>query len=255
MLDAPTYDAFSDDALAQFPSAVRSYLLSWLLVFDAFGAASLKVRNDYTANLKSNNCLDPLMSFMFDVLGHSVDRPLNLERAKLDEQHIRSYDVEEAESETPERDMQWLLVHVFYLILKYVPGLFKTWFLDCPSKPIKLAVEPWMTKYFSPLIIEENLSDVKQWAEEQAPPEDDEKELNVTIWNKGREILAGYEVDEQDATMCIKVPAGYPLESVTVTTRNRVAISEKKWQSWLMIIQGVITFVSHIDSSCFENRC
>jgi hypothetical protein len=240
--------------LAQFPPPVRSYLLSWLLVFDAFKAASLKVRNDYTANLKSNSCLDPLLRFMFDVLGHSVNRPLNLDRAKFDDQHIRSYNVEEAESETSERDMQWLLVHIFYLTLKYAPGLFKTWFLDCPSKPIKLAVEPWMTKYFSPLIIDETLSDVKQWAEEQAPPEEDEKELNVAIWKKGREILAGYEVDEQDATMCIKVPAGYPLESVTVTTRNRVAIDEKKWQSWLMIIQGVITFVSLTPSFDSDNN-
>jgi hypothetical protein len=244
LLDAPTYEAFPDEVLAQFPSPVRSYLLSWLLVFDAFEAASLKVRNDYLENLKSNNCLDPLMRFMFEVLGHSDARPLNLERAKFDDEHIRSYSLEEAETDSPEHDLQWLLVHLFYLTLKYVPGLFKTWFLDCPSKPIKLAVEPWMTKFFSPLIIEEHLADVKQWADNQEPPSEDEKELRVVIWNKGREILACYEVDEQDAIMCIKIAPGYPLESVSVTSKNRVAIGEKKWQSWLMIIQGVITFVS-----------
>jgi hypothetical protein len=48
--------------------------------------------------------------------------------------------------------------------------------------------------------------------------------------------------------IAIRLPANYPLEGVKVDGVNRVAVSEKKWTSWLMITRGVITFsvcVSH----------
>ena len=40
----------------------------------------------------------------------------------------------------------------------------------------------------------------------------------------------------------IRLPSNYTLNGVKVEGINRVAVSEKKWTSWLMITQGVITF-------------
>lgn len=71
LLDAPSYTSFSDEVLAEFPTSIRGYLLSWLLVFDSYSNASFKVRNDYSEVLKSENLIGPLLTFMFDVLGHS----------------------------------------------------------------------------------------------------------------------------------------------------------------------------------------
>lgn len=241
LLDAPDYDAFHEDELASFPNSVRSYLLSWHLVFDAFQTAASKVRSDYAENLKASASIEPLLRFMFDVLGHSAARPLNLDRAGFNEGHIRTYDIKIADSEPDEWNMQWLLIHLFYLSMKYVPGLFKTWFLDCRSKQTKVAVESWMTKYFSPLIISENLDEVVEWAAKQEPPEEDEKELVVKVSKAAREVTAGYEVDELQASIAIRIPPSYPLESVSVIGINRVAVDEKKWQSWIMITQGMIT--------------
>lgn len=42
--------------------------------------------------------------------------------------------------------------------------------------------------------------------------------------------------------LVIRLPTTYPLEGIKVEGVNRVAVSEKKWTSWLMITQGVITF-------------
>lgn len=228
--------------LASFPNPVRSYLLSWLLVYDAFRGASFKVRGDYTENLKASDCLAPLMTFMFDVLGHSAARPLNLDKAGFEPEHIRSYDIQVADGEPDERSMRWLLVHLFYLSLKYVPGLFKSWFRDCRSKQTTNAVESWMTKYFSPLVISESLDEVAEWAANQEPPEEDENELLVKVSRAAKEITAGYEVDELHASIAIRIPAQYPLEPVEVSGINRVAASESKWKSWIMITQGVINF-------------
>ncbi|OTB06457.1 hypothetical protein M426DRAFT_9597 [Hypoxylon sp. CI-4A] len=242
LLDAPTLESYSDEALAQFPTQIRSYLLSWQLVFDSFKAASFKVRSDYAENLKSSSYIGPLMEFTFDVLGHSAARPLNLDKANFTSDEIRKYDMKLAEAETEERNMQWLLIHLFYLVLKYVPNLFKTWYLDCRSKQTKIAVSGWMTKYFSPIIISEALDEVADWSNSQEAPADDEKELIVKVSRAAREVTAGYEIDELEARIVIRIPQDFPLEGVYVAGVNRVAVNERKWQSWIMTTQGVITF-------------
>ena len=97
--------------------------------------------------------------------------------------------------------MQWLLIHLYYLVLKFVPGLFKSWFIDCRSKQTRIAVEGWMVKHFSPIIVSEALDDVATWAESQEPPADDEKELVVKVSRAAKEVTAGYEVDESHAAI------------------------------------------------------
>ncbi|KAH6971593.1 hypothetical protein BKA56DRAFT_677691 [Ilyonectria sp. MPI-CAGE-AT-0026] len=242
LLDAPTLEKYSDEMLAEFPSPIRAYLLSWKLVFDAYSTSSFKIRNDFTENLKMDNTSGPLLDFMFDVLGHSAAHPLKLERVNLNPEHISDYDVKLAESEPEEKNMQWLLVHLFYLTLKYTPGLFRAWYIDCRSKQTRIAVESWTTKYFSPLTISDTLDEVQEWADGQEPPAMDEQELVVKVARAAREVTAGYEVDESQAAIVIKVPPSYPIEGVTVSGLHRVAVSEKKWQSWIMTTQGVITF-------------
>ncbi|KAF5644121.1 e3 ubiquitin ligase listerin [Fusarium sp. NRRL 25303] len=242
LLDAPTLEKYSDEMLAEFPSPIRSYLLSWKLVFDAYSTSSFKIRNDFTDNLKQDNCVGPLLDFMFDVLGHSAAHPLKLEKVNLTSEHIQDYDVKLAESEPEEKNMQWLLVHLFYLLHKYTPGLFRAWYIDCRSKQTRIAVESWTTKYFSPIIVSDVLDEVQKWADSQEPPAMDEKELVVRVARSSREIIAGYEVDEDQAAIAIKIPQNYPIENVSVQSLNRVAVNEKKWQSWIMTTQGVITF-------------
>lgn len=185
------------------------------------------------------------MDFIFDVLGHSAAHPLNLEKEGLTEAHIRDYDIRLAEAEADERDMHWLMVRVYFLCLKYVPELFKSWFINCRSKQTRIAVEGWMTKYFSPLIVGDALEDVAKWAGAQG---DEEGELMIKVSRAAREVVAGYEVDESVAAITIKVPSSYPIEGIGVTGTSRVVVSERKWQSWVRTTQGVITFsVSLLD--------
>ncbi|KFY56103.1 hypothetical protein V496_06791 [Pseudogymnoascus sp. VKM F-4515 (FW-2607)] len=242
LLDSPQMENFPDDILSQFPPPIRTYLLSWHLIFDAFSTASHKVRNDYTTQLKTENLIAPLLNLLFDILGHSAGKPLNLDRARLKSDAIRVYDMDVASAEPDEYNMQWLLVHLYYLCLKFTPGLVKSWYLECKSKQTRLAVESWTEKSFSPLVIVDTLDDVEIWAAGLEAPPDDEKELIVKVSKKSREVYAGYEVDEMTMQIAIRFPPIYPLESIKVDGVNRVAVSEKQWQSWLMIIQGVITF-------------
>ncbi|KAK3339090.1 hypothetical protein B0H65DRAFT_551835 [Neurospora tetraspora] len=240
----PALEKYTDEELAGFPVDIRSYLLGWHLVFDAYNQAPLQVRKQYTESLKADNSLNALLELMFDVLGHSTGQALNLDKNTFSVDHIRSYDVSQSEEGTPERDMQWLLVHLFYLSLKFLPGLVKSWYLDLRSKQTKIALDSWMAKYYAPLLISDALDEVNDWASSQEAPQEDEKELRVRVNRTAKEVSAGYEIDEEFASIAIKIPAGYPLESVEVIGENRVAVNEKKWQSWVRATQGVITFAN-----------
>ena len=244
LLDAPTLEKYPDDLLVRFPTPVRCYLLAWHLIFDTFGASVPKVRDDYLEHLKREGSVGPLLEFMFDVLGHSAAHPLNLDREGLSADQIRSYDITVADGEPEEHNMHWLLVHLYYLVLKYAPGLFKAWYLDLRSKQTKVAVASWMQKYFSPLVISEALDEVVDWNTAQEPPAGDEKELHVKVSKIAKEVTAGYEVDEELAQIAIRVPPAYPLDPVSVVGVNRVGVNEKRWQGWLLSTQGVVTFTN-----------
>ena len=105
-----------------------------------------------------------------------------------------------------------------------------------------MAVESWTTKYFSPLVISDTLDGVQAWADKQEAPAGDEQELLVKVSKPAKEVTAAYDVDESQASIGIKLPSSYPIEGVTVFGLHRVAVSERKWQGWIMTTQGVITF-------------
>ncbi|KAK0726547.1 hypothetical protein B0T21DRAFT_350664 [Apiosordaria backusii] len=244
LLNAPNLDDYTDEELYQFPAPVRSYLLTWHLVFDAYSKASYRVRSDYTENLKKDDHLGPLLGFLADVLGHALARAIDLDKEGFTPEHVRSYSIDLADSEPAERDMNWLLIHLFYLILKYVPGLFKAWYLDCPSKQTKVAIQSWMGRFFSPLIISDLLDEVTEWSTNQGDleGETDAEALEIKVNKPVREITASYPVDDDFATIQIVVPQSYPLDPVDVMSVKRVAIKEEKWQSWLKGIKAVIMF-------------
>ncbi|TWU77234.1 hypothetical protein ED733_001585 [Metarhizium rileyi] len=241
-LDPPTLEKFPDESLSLFPSSIRGYLLSWKLVFDSYSSSSFKIRNDFTEHLKSEDLVDPLLNFLFDVLGHSAAHPLSLDKEHIGPEQIRDYDIKVAEAEGGEQSLHWLLIHLYYLALKFIPGLFRLWYISCRSKQTRIAVEAWTAKYLSPIIISEALDGVQLWVDQQEPPATDEQELQVKVSRTAKEVTAGYEVDESQAAIVIKIPPSYPIENVTVSSLTRVAVNERKWQSWIMTTQGVITF-------------
>lgn len=138
--------------------------------------------------------------------------------------------------------MHWLMVRVIFLCVRFVPELFKAWFINCRSKQTRVAVEPWMGRYFSPLIVSDALDDVARWAEDQGTTGDEGGELMIKVSRTAREVVAGYEVDESIAAITIKVPGSYPIEGIVVSGTSRAVVNERKWQSWVRTTQGVITF-------------
>ncbi|KAI9786287.1 MAG: hypothetical protein M1816_008096 [Peltula sp. TS41687] len=227
--------ALSGNWGSHMPLNVRGFLFSWILVFDHFSGSSYKVRSDYVAHLKEGNYVSGLLDFSFRVLGHDGGKPVDASRFD-----ITSYSPDTEDS--PQKDLQWLLIHLYYLSLKHLPSLTKAWWIDSPKRQTAQTIESWTEKYISPIVISDELNNITSWAAESTAQQDEDKNMKVKVSKNAREITASYEVDEQTMQIVIKLPGAYPLSQATVEGLNRVAVDEKKWRSWLLNTRGVITF-------------
>ncbi|KAF7717503.1 E3 ubiquitin-protein ligase listerin [Penicillium ucsense] len=237
LLEPPTaqtvQDAFEND---KSWITIRAYLLSWKLVFDHFSHASLPVREHYAANISENEVLTPLLEFTFDFLQRSHGRIVDASKFNI-------ADFEVDQSENPERETQWLLIHLYYLCLRHLANMTKNWWIDT-KKRTKGPVEAWTEKHISPLVSADSLQGVMDWISTQDANE--ERALNVKLSPKTAEIIASIPVDEESppVSISISLPPAYPLHPAQVVGRSRVLVDEKKWKSWLLTIQGVIMFAN-----------
>ncbi|TKA55497.1 hypothetical protein B0A55_13038 [Friedmanniomyces simplex] len=236
ILEAPTLDSLVDAPFDRtMPLPLQGYLYSWRLLFDHFDGSSYRVKTDYIDQLKEGTYLSGLLSFTFDFLGHSRGKPVDASK----------FDIQEYVPDTepsPERDVQWLLTHLYYLALTHLPSLVKSYYLDVRSRQTSLAVESWTAKYISPLIINASLQAVAEWSEKSVKEDPEYEKMSVKVGMRSKEINVGYVVDEQTMAIKVVLPEAYPLASAQVVGVSRVAVKEEKWQSWLRNCQGVITF-------------
>jgi hypothetical protein len=237
ILEAPTLDSLADASFDRsMPLGLQGYLYSWRLLFDHFVNSSYKVKSDYIDQLKDGTYLSGLLSLALDFLGHTRGKPIDASKFNVQEYQA---DLED----NPERDVQYLLSHLFYLALTHLPSLVKSYYLDIRSRQTSLAVESWTAKHISPLIIASNLQAVADWNEKGAGGEDAEDEKwTIKVGMRSKEINVSYLVDEQTMAIKIVLPDAYPLAPAQVIGVSRVAVKEEKWQSWLRNCQGVITF-------------
>lgn len=236
ILEPPTLQSLADASFDRFmPLSLEGYLYSWLLLFDHFDSSSYQVKNDYIEQLKDGLYLSGLLSFTFDFLGHTHGKPVDASR--LDLAHYQSQ-----MEPSPERDVQWLLCHLYYRAMTLMPTVVKSYVLEIRSRQTPALIESWTAKFVSPLIIAASLEAVSAWSEKTVNEHPEYEKMSVKVGMRSKEIHASYLIDEQTMAIKVVLPDAYPLVSAHVTGVSRVAVREEKWQSWLRNCQGVINF-------------
>ncbi|KAL8807885.1 MAG: hypothetical protein Q9200_004485 [Gallowayella weberi] len=234
VLEAPTPRSLAEMDFKRFvPPSLRSYLLSWRLVFDHWDGASDAVKIDYINAVKEGSYIDGLLQLASDFLITSRARPVDPTKFKIDS-YLPNND------ELPEKDAQWLLVHLYYQALKHLPTLSKVWWRDKTSRQTQISVESWTEKYISPLITSAELATITAWASSQGS--DTDQPLTIKVSTSTWEITASIPIDEQSMSLAIALPPSYPLSRAIVSGLHRVGVTEQKWRSWIITTQGVINF-------------
>ena len=124
------------------PHALRGYLLSWKLVFDHWTNSSDKIKVDYAAALKEEPYLQRLLDFAYQTLIRNRPKPFDastLEISSFVPDTLKTFNEETYE----------LLVHLYYLSLKHLPSLCRSWWRDTILRQSALAVETWTEKHVS----------------------------------------------------------------------------------------------------------
>ena len=152
IITAPASNNLTATSLrSSMPTSLRSYLLSWMLIFDHWTNASYKVQVEYTECIKEGTYLTGLLGFTFDVLVNRRSKPLDA--SQFD---VESYILDAEDS--PDKDTQWLLIHLYYRSLKHLPALAKSWWRDDTSRQLQISVEEWTGKYVRHSSLTENKS-------------------------------------------------------------------------------------------------
>ncbi|KAI5305720.1 hypothetical protein KEM56_003514 [Ascosphaera pollenicola] len=213
----------------------RSYLLTWRTIFDFFEHASITVKDQLTAEIKERGLVPAFLDYLYELL--QLPNGRLIDGSKFD---LRAFKFDQSTSD--EKEEKWFGVHVYYLCLRYLPNLVTAWWNESKNR-VKGPIEAWTEKYFSPLVIEDALKTVQEWASSQDWSNEDQS-MDVKVSFNAKEIVASIEIDEDSppSSICISMPSAYPLHLPVVEGRTRIAVSEKKWQSWIRTIAGAVKF-------------
>lgn len=144
--------------------------------------------------------------------------------------------------------LKLLAAHLFYRALLNVPSLISAWWSGCKDRQLSTAVVNLTTRNFSPVLIAAELAHVK---DPDVAAELSGENWSVRVASATNEVTFAFLVDEQQMDIGIRLPTDYPLHSVEVKDLRRVGVDERRWRSWLLGVQQVVT--SQVcPSPCFQ---
>ena len=223
------------------PFEVQGYLLGWLLIFSHWTNSSQRVQEDYVSAIDGGGYLPTLLAFAIEYL---IDGRNQLPNAS-------KYDITTFETTPLPPDTfsaAHCLFHLYFLSLRHLPTLVRSWWQDSAPRQSKTILESWTERYFTPSIVAAEISTLSSdhiptlTQEDNPTTSSDDHRLEIRTSIPAREITAAIPIDETTMRIAIRLPGSYPLARATVDSVQRVGVDEKKWRGWLLHCQGVINF-------------
>ncbi|KAF8650294.1 hypothetical protein AX16_005322 [Volvariella volvacea WC 439] len=210
------------------------YLLGWMLLFDSFVDASLKVRSGYIDQLRG---LDILSQFFFPnllailQLDEGIAKSFKLDIWGVDEFYVDLY--EPGSTFT----IGVLAAHLYYRSLLTLPSLINAWVLDCRDRQLSNTIINYTSQYFAPVLIKTELAHIRS---SKDAGELVDSNFNIKVTSPGNEVTASYLVDEHHLEIKLKIPSDWPLHKIEVKDLKRVGVEENLWRAWLLAVQQTI---------------
>ncbi|KAJ7096074.1 hypothetical protein C8R44DRAFT_889801 [Mycena epipterygia] len=222
------------DLLDLDESTVFGYLLGWMVVFDLFPDASLKVRLSYIDQLRTLDIIGTsFIPNLLSLLGvdQGIPKAFKLDVWSVDEYFVPLYESGSVWS------FQVLAAHLYYRALLTVPSLIYNWVLDCKDRQLSSSIATYTSLHFSPVIIRAELAHVKSPA---VTAELVDENLTIKVATAVNEVVASYLVDEQQLEIKLKIPSDWPLHKIEVKDVQRVGVEETRWRAWILAVQQTL---------------
>ncbi|CAK5264279.1 unnamed protein product [Mycena citricolor] len=216
-------------------SIVFGYLLGWMVVFDLFANASLKIRLGYIDHLRAlqlvgNEFIPNILNLL--EIDQGIPRAFKLDAWAVDEYYVDFYEPGDSLW-----SLQVLAAHLYYRALLTVPSLIYNWVLDCKDRQLSNSIATYTSLHFSPVIIRAELAHVKS---PEATAELADENLTVKVASNVNEVSAAYLVDEHQLEIKLKIPSDWPLHKIEVKDVQRVGVEETRWRAWILAVQQIL---------------
>ncbi|KAJ7512370.1 hypothetical protein B0H11DRAFT_479514 [Mycena galericulata] len=222
------------DLLDLEESTVFGYLLGWMVVFDLFTDASLKVRLSYIDQLRTLDIIGTsFIPNLLSLLGvdQGIPKAFKLDPWAVDEYFVQLYESGSSWS------FQVLAAHLYYRALLTVPSLIYNWVLDCKDRQLSSSIATYTSLHFSPVIIRAEMAYVKS---PEVTAELVDENLTIKVAAAVNEVVASYLVDEHQLEIKLKIPSDWPLHKIEVKDVQRVGVDESRWRAWILAVQQTL---------------
>ncbi|KPV76129.1 uncharacterized protein RHOBADRAFT_53112, partial [Rhodotorula graminis WP1] len=214
-----------------------AYLLAWMTAFSFFESASPRLRTAYIEQLRDSGLVvDSLLPSLFGLLNLSDrGRTFDLSPWSIDDFHLELFESTAVES------LPVLAAHVYYRTLQAVPSIVRSYWTSLQNLGLSRAVHAYTSKHFSPLLISDELSALRDPSSSIGQQLRDNDDFTVKVAANASEVKVVFVVDEESMEIGIKVPNEFPLAAVEVREVRKVGVTDKQWRAWLLAMQQVIT--------------
>ncbi|KAK9461550.1 uncharacterized protein V1516DRAFT_663261 [Lipomyces oligophaga] len=222
-----------DETLAcGMTTSMRSYIYSWVLIFVYLENAPFALKMKYIVSLKDGDYVDLLLNFAASLLSLTAGKPPDCSKY--------SFETFEVDStfEQPADEVISSLLYLFYKSLQQIPSMVRKWWSETRNRHLSITVQSYVEKYFSRLLIDNELDSVQSRLAAEADGEEENIQLKVS--RPAREVTAVYTIDEQTMEMIVRIPTSFPLHDVVVDGIKRVGVKENQWRAWLLASQALI---------------
>ena len=115
--------------------------------------------------------------------------------------------------------------------------MISSWWGNIKDRQLLGAISSFITKYYSPVLISEQLRLIK---DPSSAEELSGENWSIKVAANLGEVLASYTVDDQDLEIAIRLPPDYPLHSIEIREIQKVGVEESRWRNWMLAIQQTI---------------
>jgi E3 ubiquitin-protein ligase listerin len=133
--------------------------------------------------------------------------------------------------------LQIFQAHIYYRSLSTVSSLITSWLQDCKDRQLTSSFTTLTSIFFSPLIINAELSHLKSSAVLEQLETDS---LKIKVSMAISEVTATYLVDEQNLEIKLRIPPDWPLHKIDIRDVKKVGVDENRWRAWVFGVRAVI---------------
>jgi hypothetical protein len=218
-------DFYHDQSVAEIDHVQEFHMrlgmmLSWAVFFVLFKAKPANEKSDLGTYLRRQGVAHEYLKFLFANMDAKIGLPEHKELLTLLLEDI---------NEDYHTYVSKVGSFLYRQTIGALPALVRTWWTDLSDRNLVTMVDKYTSTYTTPELLKSEYDLINEFSSKASSDYFGVKASRMT-----NEVTATYEKDEVKLSIVLKIPANYPIRSVTVEMVRRIGIQDALWRKWLL---------------------